>query len=71
MKTSPTPLRVPPWILAEWADRVAVATRHLAEGRGSCPTVLVDVRVVVGIDQELKILRSQNEALRQLREEKT
>ena len=65
MKRSPSPpLRCPPWILAEWANRVQVArdfeARHI-------PTVLVDIRVVVGIGQELDILRSQNEALRALR----
>ncbi len=66
-RSPPTPLRASQAVLAEWQASVVAAQRHLA---GS-PKVLVGSWVVVAIDQELQILRSQIEALRQLREEKT
>ncbi len=70
MKTSPTPLRASPHVLEQWTYCVGVARRHLAERRASCPTVLVATTVLVAIEQEMEILRSQNDALRMMREEK-
>jgi len=63
---APTPLRCPPWILAEWANRVQVAHNFATRG---IPTVLVDIRVVTGIGQELELLRASNQFLRGLRAE--
>ena len=62
--TGPTlPLRATPEVLAEWDKAVEVARRHLAEHR-QIPTATLKLMTLLAMDQEIKILRSQNDALR-------
>jgi hypothetical protein len=61
VKTAP-PLRLSPFQLAAWSDRVAVAQRS------TYATILIDPSLVLAIAQELEILRSSNDFLRSQRE---